>query len=199
MTTPKEGTTDPKLEIKGFTQEDVNSMMGKVRSEERAKYLDYDKLKERAAVADKLEKANLTKEERTTQEAATWQRKAIDSEARIADMAIRADIRVQAALQGIIDPDAAVALIDRSGIVYSEEEGVKGVAEALTALVTAKPYLKGVAGKPAAPNLNAKDGKPVGATPQLSAEQRNVAHRLYPELSHTDAEVKYNKGMPAKA
>ena len=200
MTTPKpadkpEGTPEPKM----FTQEEVNAFMGKVRAEERGKFPDYVNLKERAALADKLEQANLTEKEKATKTASEWQRKALDADARIADTAIRSEIRVQAVVQGIVDPDAAVALIDRSGIAYSEAEGVKGVAEPLGALIAAKPYLKGVPQPKPAPNLNTKDGKPPAAAPQLTPEQRNVAHRLFPELPHPDAEIKYNKGLPTRA
>ena len=194
------GKPEPDAVLKAFTQEEVNAMMGRVRAEERGKFPDYARLKERAGVADTLEKSNLTEKEKSDRAAAEWQRKAVDAEARVADTAIRADIRVQAVQLGIVDPDAAVALIDRSGIGYSDEEGVRGVADALTALVAAKPYLKGAApAKPVAPNLNGKDGKAPGAAPQLTPEQRNVAHRMYSELGHTEAEIKYSKGIPVKA
>ena len=195
-----EGTPEGQPDPKTFTQDEVNAMMGRVRSEERSKFPDYDKLRARAKVADDLERASLTEKEKASLAAAEWQRKAVDAEGRAADMAIRADIRVQAVLKGIVDPDAAVALIDRSGIEYSDENGVKGVADALDALISAKPYLKGAGvTKPVAPNLNGKDGKPAPAAPQLTPEQRTVAHRMYSELNPTDAEVKYSKGIAVKA
>ena len=190
-------------EPKTFTQEEVNALMGRTRAEERSKFADYDQLKQRAGVADKLENASRTDKEKLERSAADWQRKAVDAEARVADTAIRAEIRVKAAKLGIIDPDAAVALVDRSAVGYSDKDGVKGVSEALELLIAAKPYLKGGGGgtapKPGAPNLNAQGGKPAPGAPQLTPEQRNVAHRLFPELPHTDAEVKYNKGLPIRA
>jgi hypothetical protein len=151
-------------------------MMGKVRAEERGKYVDYDKLKARAKVADTLEAASLTEKEKAERAAAEWQRKATDAEARAADTAIRADIRVKAVQRGIVDPDAAVALIDRSGIAYSAEEGVKGVAEALEALVTSKPYLKG--GVAPAPNINPGGAGQPAARPKLTDVQRDAARRM---------------------
>lgn len=199
MTTPKaEEKPDATPAPKTFTQDEVNAYMGKVRAEERGKYTDYERLKERAKVADQLESANLSAKDKADRAAAEWQRKAVDAEARAADTAIRAEIKVKAMSQGAIDPDAVVALIDRNGISYSDESGVQGVTEALSLLLDAKPYLRAVTAKPSAPNLNTKDGKPAPAAPQLTDAQRNVAHRLYSELNHTDAEIKYSKGLAPK-
>ena len=204
MVTPKagekpEGTPEATPAPKTFTQEEVNALMGKTRAEERSKFQDYDKFKARAKVADTLEAAQLTDKEKAEHAAAEWQRKATDAAGRVADVAIRAEIKVKAVQKGIVDPDAAVALIDRSGIVYSDEEGVKGVAEALDALVAAKPYLRAAEVKPVAGNLNPGGGGAPKPTPQLTDAQRNVARRMYPELAPAEAAAKYSKGLPPAA
>lgn len=54
----------------------------------------------------------------------------------------RAAITAEAAKLGVIDPDAAYALMDQSGLEIDDTGSVAGVSEALTALLEAKPYLK---------------------------------------------------------
>ena len=190
--TAKSGGETPKT----FTQEEVNALMGGVRAEERTKaaekFSDYTYLKERAAVADKQDLAKLTNEERLTKDAEAWKVKATQAEQRAVETAIGADIRLKAQEKGI-DPDVALALVNRVGVKFAES-GVMGVAEALDALLTAKPHLK-LATALRAPNLNANGGEKPAATPQLTPQARDVAHKLYPGLAHADAEVKYAKGM----
>lgn len=54
---------------------------------------------------------------------------------------IRAEVKAVAAELGIVDPDAAYALMDCSEVTVDESGQVQGVAEALKALTEAKPYL----------------------------------------------------------
>ena len=187
MADPAVGT-DPKGEPKtdvAFTQEQVNAIVGKRVLEERGKFADYETLKGQAQKLAELEKANLSKEEKLQRELAEYQRKATDAEGRIATTAIRSEVLVKASQMGIVDPDAAYRLIDRAGIAYSED-GVKGVDEALEALVAAKPYLRGVA--PTAPNLNPKGGAPAPVVTGLTQEEREYARKLgVPEADYLKA------------
>lgn len=166
----KENAETPKT----FTQEEVNVLVGRTRQEVRAQFGDYDKLKERAATADKLESAQLSEKDRLSKQLAEAQRKAADTELRVAETAINAEIRLTASRMGLIDPDAAAALVARTGISYAEDR-VTGVDEALTALVASKPWLKAVA---KAPNLNAGEGHPSPAPVKLTPEQLAVAAKL---------------------
>ena len=54
---------------------------------------------------------------------------------------IRAEVKAVAADLGIVDPDAAYALMDRSGVTVDDDGQVQGVKAALEALVKAKSYL----------------------------------------------------------
>lgn len=56
------------------------------------------------------------------------------------DMQLAADVAKKGAEMGLVDVDAAIALMDKNNIKYSET-GVEGVQEALDALKTAKGYL----------------------------------------------------------
>lgn len=68
----------------------------------------------------------------------------------------RLAIRIESAAQrlGFIDPEAAVRMLDRTGIEFDGEGNPKGLDKALRELLTAKPYLKGTPGGSA----NAGDG-----------------------------------------
>lgn len=172
VATPDTPSAQPPAKV--FTQDEVNTMMGRVRAEERGKYKDYPDLKKRAAVADKLENDKLTEREKLEQQLAAAQRQAIDTDARIAAVAIRAEVRLRATQKGVVDPDAAYALIDRTGILY-EDDNVKGVDAALDALIASKPYLKG--SLPIAPNLN-PGGNPGPAPVKLTDAERTTARRF---------------------
>ena len=116
----------------------------------------------------------MSEKERLETKLAEEQRRNIDADGRIASAMITSDIRVRATLKGIIDPDAAVALLDRAGVSYADTAGVVGVDTALDALLVAKPYLKGTV---TVPNLNS-GGTPAAKPVVLTAEQREAAQKL---------------------
>ncbi len=157
---------------KVFTQDEVNRLMGQTRRDERSKYGDYGHLQERAKKADELEQAQLTENEQLQARATEAERKATEADQRIAQALIASDVKVQASRMGIIDPDAAYLLLDRSQINYSEDDGVTGVEQALTRLLEEKPYLKGQPMR--SPNLNVETGQPAPVT-RLTDEQRDAA------------------------
>lgn len=90
----------------------------------------------------KFEDAQKSELERLTEEKAELERRAIDLEREMTESAIQADIKIQAAKLNIIDPEAAVVLIDRNDITYDEGK-VTGVDKALKKLLKEKPYLTG--------------------------------------------------------
>ena len=87
---------------------------------------------------------------------------------------LRAAIAVEAGKLNIVDADAALALIDTTGIEHSDDGTVNGVTDALTALIAAKPYL---VAKPGTPQLDPSNGgrqQPPALTPQQQTEQLYV-------------------------
>lgn len=69
--------------------------------------------------------------------------KAQEAERKANDRLIRAEVKFLSAELGIIDADAAYALMAKENIKVNDDGTVEGVKEALEALVKAKPYLKG--------------------------------------------------------
>ena len=158
-----------------FTQDDVNRIQAQTRKEVRSQFADYSQLKERAAKADELEQAQLSEAEKLEARALEAERKAASAAEQVSTAMIASDVKVRASQLGIIDPDAALLLVDRSNVRYSEDNGVTGVEDALTQLLEDKPYLKGAPNR--APNLNPQTGEPA-PTLRLTEDQREAARLM---------------------
>jgi ethanolamine utilization microcompartment shell protein EutS len=68
--------------------------------------------------------------------------KAQEVEQRANERLIRAEVKAVATELGLVDAEAALALMDRSGVKIVDDGSVEGVKEALEALVSVKPWLK---------------------------------------------------------
>lgn len=76
------------------------------------------------------------------------QRKAQEAEQKANERLIRSEVKFQATELGIVDPDAAFALMAKDGIKVNDDGTVEGVKEALENLIKEKPYLKGQSTSP---------------------------------------------------
>ena len=160
---------------KTFSQEEVNRLQAQVRREVRGQYGDYAQLKERAAKADELEKAQLSDQDKLEARAHEAERKAEAAIQQVASAVIASEVKVRASQMGIIDPDAAYLLLDRTNLSYAEDGKVSGVDDALTQLMEDKPYLKGLPSR--APNLNPQTGEPAPAL-RLTTDQLEAARLM---------------------
>ena len=160
---------------KTFSQEEVNKMMNQTKRDVRNQFSDYNDLKDRAAKADELEQAQLTEQQRLEARATDAERVAASAAERVASAMISSEVKVRAGQLGIIDPEAAYLLLDRTNVRYGEGDGVTGVDEALTQLLEDKPYLKGAANR--APNINPQSGEPA-PTLRLTEDQREAARLM---------------------
>ena len=170
--------TQPEPESEGqrtFSQDDVNRIQAQTRREVRNQFSDYAQLKDRAARADELEQAQLTDQEKLEARATEAERKAASAAGQVSAAMISSEVKVRATQLGIIDPDAALLLLNRTNVRYSEDGGVTGVDEALTQLMEAKPYLKGQSNR--APNLNPQSGELTPAL-RLTEDQREAARLM---------------------
>ena len=167
--------SEPDIPAKTFSQEEVNRLQAQVRREVRGQFGDYAQLKERAAKADELEKAQLSDQEKLEARANEAERKAAAAIEQIASAVIASEVKVRASQLGIIDPDAAYLLLDRTNLSYAEDGKVTGVDDALTQLMEDKPYLKGLPSR--APNLNPQTGEPAPAL-RLTADQLEAARLM---------------------
>ena len=116
-------------------------------------------------------KANesLTAEERYKAELATLQQRLATAEQAAQDRLVRSAVVTAAAKAGFVDPDDAVALVDRGALEISEDGTVAGVDDAIRAIAKAKPYL--VRPKATSSSTAAPAGGPQAPTDaQLRAE-----------------------------
>lgn len=170
-----ESTTEVNIASRNFDQDDVNRMMANVRREERAKFADYKDLQTRAQKADELEQAQLSEQEKLAQRATEAERQASEATSKISDVSISAEVRIKAVQLGVVDPDAAYLLMDKSSVSYDPANGVVGVDNALSRLLEEKPYLKGNASR--SPNINPEGGQPAPVT-RLTDDQREAARLM---------------------
>lgn len=135
-------------EAKGFSQEDVDRIVKQRLERERARYADYDDLKQAADELQKLRDAELSEVERRDKRIADLEQKIQDAEAaatarelEINERLIRAEVRAAAAKLGFVNPEDAYGLADLADVTVQEDSTVKGIDKALKDLAKDKPYL----------------------------------------------------------
>ncbi len=117
-------------------------------------------LEEVKAKIKEYEDAQKSEIERLTEERARLERELYERERIIAELNVKTKIKDEAVKMGIIDPDAAYALIDLSSIEIDDGE-VKDVRRALEKLVKQKPYLLGEVGSETPPPTPGAGGQPI--------------------------------------
>lgn len=108
----------------------------------------YDELK--AERMSELEKAN----ERTSE----LERALAETSQAYKDSQLRAAVVSEAAKRNVVDPDAALALLDRSLLEEGEDGSPTNIADAMDSLLTAKPYLVGGGTTRGSADLGARGG-----------------------------------------
>ena len=84
---------------------------------------------------------------------------------------IKAEVKAMATEMGLVDSDAALALMDKANVKVGDDDSVTGVKEALEALVQAKPWLKKAETKPPGdPGSGGGGAKQKGDLPTLEEE-----------------------------
>ena len=171
QTTAEQTPVTDNLQFTSEQQAYIDRINSRTRRDERNKFKDYNDLKARAARADELEQAQLTEAEKMEARAIEAEKKVTDAQAQIADAMIASQVKVRASQMGVVDPDAAFVLLDRTNVQYADG-AVTGVDDAIASLLEDKPYLRGTN---RTPNINPESGQPVQAvrlTPlQLEAAQ----------------------------
>jgi hypothetical protein len=160
----QEGGEEPRSgeEEKTFSQDDLNRIVEQRLKRERARYADYDDLKEAAKKLKELKDAELSEKEKLEKRIqeledaeAEAKQQAQARELEINEKLIRAEVRLVAGTMGFSTPDDAYALAELADVSVEEDGSVKGVDKALEKLAKAKPYL-----------LDGSDGKSLGTPPR---------------------------------
>jgi hypothetical protein len=127
-----------------FSQEEldriVQDRVARVKSTPPA---DYEDLKAAAARLAELEAANQSELEKAQARAEAAEKRAATIETEARETRLRSAIIAEAAKPGrnVVDPDAAIALLDRSTLQIDDSGMPTNVAEAMDKLLEARPYL----------------------------------------------------------
>lgn len=129
------------------TQEEMDQMVADRIRRERAKtqerYGDYDDLKKKAEAYDQIEESNKTELEKAEAARAAAEEKAKAAEERAKEALLRVQVIAEGTRRGMADPEDALALMDRSVLQYGDDGQAINIAEAVEALLKAKPHLVG--------------------------------------------------------
>lgn len=117
----------------------------------------------------KIEDANLTEAQRTAKERDEAVARASALEEKVKEQALKTAVFSEAAKIGVVDPDAAYLLLDKSSVKVDGDK-VTGVDKALADLVKAKPYLVNALNGGAPTNANRSSN--TQTTAQRDAELR---------------------------
>lgn len=126
---------------KTFTQAELDAIIEDRLQRERKKYGDYDTLRERAAKLQTIEDAQKSEQQKLQEQLAALQKQTELATGQRRDALVRSAIVAAAAKAGVADPVDAYSLLDKSKIEIKDDDTVNGVAEAIAALIEAKPYL----------------------------------------------------------
>jgi len=126
-----------------FSQADVDRIVKDRLARQKGQFADYDDLKLKASKLDEIEAQNQTELEKAQKRAAELEQKATEAAARAQEALLRSAVVSEAARKNVVDPDAALALLDRSKIEFDDSGTPTNLAAEMDALLQAKPYLVG--------------------------------------------------------
>jgi hypothetical protein len=156
-----------------MTADEALAELRKVRAEaaaHRTKLAAFEKAQAEA------EAAKLSEQQRTEKRLADLQREHEELTKRSQERTIRYEVQLHATRMGIVDPDAAVKLLDWSELEYNDDGTPKNTESVLKKLVAARPWLVQATTEPtpAAPQRNVQATNPGRSTQmpqQITAEQ----------------------------
>lgn len=137
-----------------LTLEQALAELKKVRTEAANHRVKLNEFEEKAR---KEAEAQMTEAQKATSRATDLERQLAERTQSYQERAIKYEVQLHAAKLGIIDPDAAVKLLDWSQLEYDADGSPKNAGKLLQDLVKAKPYLAGTpqsgsVANPARPN-----------------------------------------------
>lgn len=147
--TPPNDATPQVGDTPTLTLEQALDALKKARAEAAANRV---KLNEYERAQQEAERAKLTKEEQLVAKVADLERAQTERTRSHQEQIVQYEVRLAAAKQGIVDPDAAAKLLDWSQIDYDDAGNPKNVGKLLQDLIKNKPYLASPqSGSPANP------------------------------------------------
>lgn len=182
MNTEKTAETNEQAETNdpehALTQADVDRIVKDRVARERAKFADYDELKQAAARLAEIEEAQKTETQKAQEAAAAAQAELEALRTRLRTQAIETAVTTAAAAAGAINPQQVLRLIDLDG-VEPAEDGSIDLGDRVTEFLASNQHLvKGAAA--AAPALPAAPGTATSKGTQKALTVEEIA-ALTPE------------------
>lgn len=134
---------------KAYSQEELNRMFAdRVNQAERSllKKLGFEKVEDAESILRKArehEESEKTELQKAVEKAAQLEKERESWQSRQKETAAQYDVALKAAKLGIVDPDAAWKLLDRSELQYDADDKPSNTELLLQGLLKEKPYLAG--------------------------------------------------------
>lgn len=179
-----EGTQTPEPSAPGdMSLEDARKLISDLRAENAKRRAESKELDELRQFKAQTEEAQLSEQEKAARRMQELQEQADAATQTAREAKLETAIAVQAGALGLVDPDAALRLIDRSNVQFADDGAPdpESVAEALEALVEQRPYLRG---SPPAPNAGspANPARPEGLTQEQARDLARTDPKQFNEL-----------------
>lgn len=138
-------------ETDAFEPERARALIAKLREQERTQQKELSELRNRVKAADD---AKLSEQERLTQRLAELERQQADATRSHQERILRYEAQLAANKLHIVDPDAAVKLMDWSTLEYDDAGQPTNIETVLKDLLKTRPYLAAQAAAPQASPTN---------------------------------------------
>lgn len=127
---------------KTFTQDELDKIVQeRVARAKVTPPADYEDLKKAAGELDKIRKANQSELEREQEARTVAERERDDARTAAREARLERQVTTAATKAKAVDPDAVLALLDRSKVTFGADGSISGVDAAVEDLLKAKPYL----------------------------------------------------------
>ena len=168
-----------------FSQADVDKIVqDRIARVKTTLPADYEDLQAAAKKLSVIEEANKTDLEKANARADKAEADSVKATERVKESTLRSAIIAEAAKRQVVDPDAAVALIDRASLELDDNGNPTNIAKAMDALLKTKPYLAGAA------KGDADQGARSGGADQLGREALESMSDA--EITKATAEGRFN-------
>jgi len=179
-----------------FDRERAMKTIRTLREEAKAAVKQIKEVETLRARVKEIDDAKLSEQERLTKRAEEAETKLTQAQKQTQDRINRYEVQLQASRLGIVDPDAAVKLLDWDTLEYAQDGTPKDVDAALKALLADRPYLAAAQQqqRPAS-QASATNGATRQATPGSRTYQRaELDDYAFYSKNREDIQLAYKEG-----
>ena len=189
-TTPETGEGEEE-----FDKDRAMKTIRTLREEAKAAVKQIKEMETLRARVKEIDDAKLSEQERLTKRAEEAETKLTQAQRQTQDRINRYEVQLQASRLGIVDPDAAVKLLDWDRLEYAADGTPKDVDAALKALIADRPYLAAAQQQRAASQASATNGATRQATPGSRTYQRaELDDYAFYSKNREDIQLAYKEG-----